>query len=527
MPRLVSLLMDGTASNVISATNMTDKGVRLRAVVVGLVVGILLVAPSSANAQFGWPSSWNPWKQDEAQPQATPSDPFAERRGVAGTPQYHMAAAPANRTLAQPDYSRTVTPPNVARTSISDTSDNTAAVGPYSYPTATNYPTTDAAPPAMNYPTTPAYPSTGYSPQATMQTAPMASSGYGTQPGVPQMANLNRPAAEPDKEDLFKPARIVAIVNGEPILAGDVLGPINQMIQERMESLTEEQRESVRPEELEQFKEQALRQSLPGLIDVKIVYLEFLRNVPADRREEMEEMLAKNYYEYQMETDLKEAGVNTRAELDMQLRKIGSSLDKKKQRFVEQMVAYQQIQRNIKKDEEVTHLQMLDYYNEHSQDYQKPARAKWEQLMVKYSEFPNRQAAWDAMAAMGNQVLRGAPLDAVAKRSSQGVKASSGGQYDWTSKNSLKNETVDKAIFSLPVGELSPILESDEGYHIVRVTDREEEGMVPFTKAQIEIKEQIKSDRKKEQMEAYIKSVKDKAQVWTIFDDRPNAEPPS
>lgn len=359
-----------------------------------------------------------------------------------------------------------------------------------------------------------------------MQAAPMTQDGYGAQPDVPQVANLNRPAAAADKEDLFKPARIVAIVNGEPILAGDVLGPINKMIQERMESLTEEQRASVRPEELEQFKEQALKQSLPGLIDVKIVYLEFLRNVPPDRRGEMEEMLAKNYYEYQMETDLKEAGVNTRAELDMQLRKIGSSLDKKKQRFVEQMVAYQQIQRNIKKDEEVTHQQMLDYYNEHSDDYHKPARAKWEQLMVKYSEFPTRQAAWDAMAAMGNQVLRGAPLDAVAKRSSQGVKAASGGQYDWTSKGSLKNETVDEAIFTLPVGELSPILESDEGFHILRVTDREDEGMVPFTKAQVKIKEQIKNDRRKAQMESYIQGVKDKAQVWTIFDDQPQAEPP-
>lgn len=523
--------MDGTASNVISATNMTDHGVRLRAVVVGLVLGILLVAPSSANAQFGWPSSWNPWSQKEAQPQATPSDPFAERRGAAGSPQYRTAAAPAPRTMAQPNYYQTVPPPHVARTTVSDDSMPAVAPNPYRTPPTANYPSTGATAPAMSYPTTTPYSNSSYapptaSPSPTMPAAPMMPGGYGAQPGVPQVANLNRPAAEADKEDLFKPARIVAIVNGEPILAGDVLGPINQMIQERMESLTEEQRASVRPEELEQFKEQALKQSLPGLIDVKIVYLEFLRNVPADRRPEMEEMLAKNYYEYQMETDLKEAGVNTRAELDMQLRKIGSSLDKKKQRFVEQMVAYQQIQRNIKSDEEVTHLQMLDYYNEHSQDYHKPARAKWEQLMVKYSEFPNRQAAWDAMAAMGNQVLRGAPLDAVAKRSSQGVKASSGGQYDWTSKGSLKNETIDQAIFSLPVGELSPILESEEGYHIVRVTEREEEGMVPFTKAQIEIKEQIKKDRKKEQMEAYIKGIKEKAQVWTIFDNQAAAEPP-
>ena len=169
---------------------------------------------------------------------------------------------------------------------------------------------------------------------------------------------------------------------------------------------------------------------------------------------------------------------------------------------------------------------MLDFYNEHSSDYAKPARAKWEQLMVKFSEFPNRQAAWEAMAAMGNRVLRGAPLDAVAKRESQGIRASRGGQYDWTSKGSLKNEAVDQAIFTLPVSELSPIIESPEGFHIVRVIEREDEGMVPFTQAQVEIKEQIKKQRKQKATEAYIKEVKEKAQVWTVFDDENQSEPP-
>src|SRR5690606_20968408 len=97
--------------------------------------------------------------------------------------------------------------------------------------------------------------------------------------------------------------------------------------------------------------------------------------------------------------------------------------------------------------------------------------------------------------------------------------ASKGGQYDWTSKGSLKNETIDEVIFTLPVGELSPIIESPEGFHIVRVTQREEAGMVSFIEAQVKIKEQLKSDRRKAQMEAYLKEVKSKAQVWTIFDE--------
>ncbi len=83
----------------------------------------------------------------------------------------------------------------------------------------------------------------------------------------------------------------------------------------------------------------------------------------------------------------------------------------------------------------------------------------------------------------------------------------------------MKNETVDQAIFSLPIGELSPIIESAEGFHIVRVIERQDAGMVPFTKAQVEIKEKIQNERRQSQMEAYIRDVKSKAQVWTIFDE--------
>jgi len=501
--------MDGKSSNVISAAYVTSKNIGLRTLLAGLLLSSVLLSPSKAWAQFGW---LNPWKQDTAATaQQTPSDPFSQRRATS-EPQYQTA----QRTMpAAGSYSSPAPSAGGSATAvISDTPSRPQQPG-YGYPqpqsSTQNYPTT-------NYPTT-GYPAAGYpsTGQQNYQSVPPQNNIH--PPAEPRMASLpQQPPVKPE-DDLFKPARIVAIVNGEPILAGDVLGPVNQMIEERLESLPPGQRDSVTPEEIEKFKEQALKQMLPGLIDIKVVYLDFMRAVPADRMEEMQEMLGKNYEEYQLETDMKNAEVNTPAELDMKLREMGGSLEKKRRQFVEKLVAQQQIQRKVKKDEEVTHQQMLDYYNEHSQDYEKLAKAKWEQMMVKFSEHPNRQAAWEAMANMGNQVLRGAPLSAVAKRQSQGIRASSGGQYDWTRKGSLKNETIDQAIFSLPVGELSPIIESAEGFHIVRVLEREAAGMVPFTKAQVEIKEKIKNDRRQEQMKAYIAEVKSKAQVWTIFDE--------
>jgi len=489
--------------------------------------------PSSAEAQIGWPTSWNPWKKSDDG--TTPADPFSAR----GTnPEYRVAqrqaAAPVGGNpqymapvmTATPQYRAPYGNPSVATAAISDSGPTYTGT-----PQQTYSPTYTAG--ASGYSNTSQYQSAsrftggGAPGQVPAQVvsypaaanAPMPQENQRRMPTQQGRVNPGRPSNADVSDDLFQPAQIVAIVNGEPILAGDVLGPINQMINERLEKLPEEQREAVSEKEIEEFKKQALKQMLPGLIEIKLVYLDFMRSVPGDRRGEMEEMLDKNYDEYQLQTDLKNAGVNTPAELDMLLRETGGSLQKKKRQFVERLVTSQQIQQQVKSDSEVTHQEMLDYYDEHAEEYAKPARSKWEQLMVSFDKFPNRNAAWQAIAEMGNQVLRGAPLDAVAERSSQGIRASRGGQYDWTTKNSLKNEVIDDAIFSLPVGELSPIIESPEGYHIVRVVQREPEGKVPFLEAQKEIKGLIKKERRQAEVEAYLQEVKARSQVWTIFDD--------
>ena len=126
---------------------------------------------------------------------------------------------------------------------------------------------------------------------------------------------------------------------------------------------------------------------------------------------------------------------------------------------------------------------------------------------------------------MGNEVFRGASFAAVARRSSHGPTASEGGVYDLTTKGSLRSEVLDQAIFSLPVGRLSKILEDDDGCHIVRVIERQDETFVSFTEAQESIREKIKEQRSGAALREYVKRLREEFPVWTIFDDDPHFSP--
>jgi parvulin-like peptidyl-prolyl isomerase len=139
-------------------------------------------------------------------------------------------------------------------------------------------------------------------------------------------------------------------------------------------------------------------------------------------------------------------------------------------------------------------------------------------LTVLFSQFNDKSQAWQTIAAMGNDVLHGFPFDQVAKAHSQGPTADKGGLRDWTTKGALVSKVLDGAIFSLPVGQMSVILEDTDGYHIVRVIERIDAGMKPFTEAQKDIKKKIKDERSRKSGEEYLEKLRNKTPIWTIFD---------
>jgi parvulin-like peptidyl-prolyl isomerase len=210
--------------------------------------------------------------------------------------------------------------------------------------------------------------------------------------------------------------------------------------------------------------------------------------------------------------------------LDAQLRQFGSSLAQQKAAFVERALGQSVLQQKINYEPEVTHQEMLTYYHEHQREFERQAQARWEKLTVRSDRLPNKAEAWAALGNIGNEVLRGAPLNAVAKRSSQGVDAADGGYHDWTTQGALASDVLDQAIFSLPVGQLSERLEDKEGFHIVRVIERRDAGRIPFVDAQVEIKEKLKKEKIRKQTEDYVVRLRKEIRVWTIFGDDPAAE---
>jgi hypothetical protein len=207
------------------------------------------------------------------------------------------------------------------------------------------------------------------------------------------------------------------------------------------------------------------------------------------------------------------------ADLDNKLHAHGGSLESQRTAYVERQLAIGWAMSQVKEKKEPSHEEMVNYYREHISDWEHPARARWEQLTARYDKFPTKADAWRAIAQWGTQIQNGAPFADVAKTNSQGHAADEGGLNDWTTHGSLRSTVIEQAIFGLPVGVLSQILSDEEGFHIVRVVEREEQHITPFIEVQPEIKKKLFEGGRMEAMTEYVDKLRERLPVHTIFDE--------
>jgi parvulin-like peptidyl-prolyl isomerase len=312
-----------------------------------------------------------------------------------------------------------------------------------------------------------------------------------------------------DDSNYFEQSRILARVGGQPIFVGDILYMVNSIIESKAAEAPEEVKIDAR--------RKLMSQALPGVIEQKMVFVDMLNRLPDKAKiPEFRKSVFDQFDKNRLPDLMKEYKVETRDELDAKLRMLGTSLRQQRENWTDQQMVGMYVQQFVKKDEPVTREEMFNYYLDHKPEYAFPAKAKFEELMIRFDKCASRDEAWEKIAEMGNEVVLGASLAAVAKVKSHGFRAQDGGMFDWTTKGSLRAKEIDAALFSIELNKLSDIIETQDGFHIIRVLDRQDAGFVTFQSVQPAIKEKLEQMRKTEALDKYLKELREKIPVETF-----------
>lgn len=111
--------------------------------------------------------------------------------------------------------------------------------------------------------------------------------------------------------------------------------------------------------------------------------------------------------------------------------------------------------------------------------------------------------------AILQELNSGASFEKIAKERSKDATASRGGDIGFFRAGQLVPD-FEKAAVKLNVGQLSGIVQTKFGYHIIKLTDRKEAGVQPYEKAKPLIEDELRKKKKAEMFNDLMMSLKKK-----------------
>ncbi len=337
--------------------------------------------------------------------------------------------------------------------------------------------------------------------------------------------NSNQASEQPSKRPLssgsqvksLEECEVIAKIDGQLVQACEVLWQVKLVM--------DKNRNRIPPGQEEEVYRTLMQQQIASMVDTKILYADFLRNVPAQNLDAIQGNLKIPFREEQLPRLIKQFDATDAEDLQLKLVALGTSLNDLQQAFLEQTIAHEWMRASLEFNKEVTHDEMLAYYREHLAEYEYPNQVRWEELMVRHKRYKNRKKAIHSICTMGNQAYQtavegkvtGPIFTEIAKTKSHGWTAKKGGLHDWTTQGALKTAAIDQALFTLEVGQLSNLIETPIGFHIVRVLEHKPAGRESFREVQADIVKAIQQDRYRNTIDNHLEKLRRNARIWTVY----------
>lgn len=122
---------------------------------------------------------------------------------------------------------------------------------------------------------------------------------------------------------------------------------------------------------------------------------------------------------------------------------------------------------------EVTQSEIESYYEEHEEEFERPATARLTLAVIeKGSAAADRTAARARADAIRLELAGGADFAAVAARESADPGSKDAGGELGTMTRGQTVPAFDAALFALPIGEISQPVETEFGFHVIQVHER-------------------------------------------------------
>ncbi len=157
------------------------------------------------------------------------------------------------------------------------------------------------------------------------------------------------------------------------------------------------------------------------------------------------------------------------------------------------------------------------FYDENPDKFQRPEQVAVSHILIKPDPNmadPNeaRKLARAKTQDLLEQINNGTDFAELAKVHSVCPSASAGGDLGFFPRGQM-TPPFEEAAFALELGQVSDIVETEYGYHIIKSTGRTDAGIVPYEQVKDNILKYLVKQQQQEFTDKYIESLKEKAVI--------------
>ena len=155
------------------------------------------------------------------------------------------------------------------------------------------------------------------------------------------------------------------------------------------------------------------------------------------------------------------------------------------------------------------------YYDENPALFKKPEQVKASHILIKVesdaTDLEKAQARIE-IAKIHQKLKDGQDFAALARENSQGPSAENGGDLGYFGRGQMVKPFEDAA-FALKPGQVSEIVETRFGYHLIKVFDKQPEGVMAYAEVKDRLTQHLKAQRIDQEARKYIDNLKKDAKI--------------
>ncbi|MDL1962935.1 MAG: peptidylprolyl isomerase [Deltaproteobacteria bacterium] len=287
----------------------------------------------------------------------------------------------------------------------------------------------------------------------------------------------------------------IAIINGSVITREEFNREIDQVKQKILQRGQE-----ISPTQLEDIGNKILE----NLIDLELLFQESHNNGIKVEKEKIDSQIKA----------LKQKLPNN-AEFEKLLTELKLSESALKLKIKKGIAIQELVETRISQKIKISDKETKVFYDTNPDFFKQPEQVKASHILIKVAPDADeltKSEAKQKLRQIQQKLNKGEEFATLAKEFSEGPSKTNGGDLGYFQRGQMVKPFEDAA-FALKPEKVSNIVETQFGYHLIKVVDKKPEKTIPYEDVKDNLVQHLKQEKTKQKVKLYIQTLREKAKI--------------